>query len=41
VTYVDLIAKGTIDEKILAALRVKKSLADLIVSSNWRSFFNE
>jgi len=41
VTYVDLIAKGTIDEKILAALRVKKSLADLIVSSNWRFFFNE
>jgi len=39
VTYIDLIAKGTIDEKILEALKKKKSLSDTITTSNWQEFF--
>ncbi len=33
--YIHLIAKGTVDEKILKALEHKKSVADLVVD-NWR-----
>lgn len=39
VTYIDLVAPDTIDEKILTALREKKNLADNITVSNWTEFF--
>lgn len=32
VTYVDLVARGTVDEKILAALEKKQQLADIIMA---------
>lgn len=35
VEYIDLIAAGTIDEKIVRALRSKKSYADLITGDEW------
>lgn len=35
VTYIDLVAKGTIDVKTLSALRSKKNLANLITGDNW------
>ena len=38
VTYIDLVAKGTVDEKILDTLKNKKSVSDLITASNWRDF---
>jgi SWI/SNF-related matrix-associated actin-dependent regulator 1 of chromatin subfamily A len=36
VTYVDLVAPGTVDEVILTALREKKDLADLVTGDGWR-----
>ncbi len=36
VTYVDLYCPGTVDEKILKALRSKKALADKVLVSTWR-----
>lgn len=39
VTYVDMIAKDTIDEKILTALQTKKDLSALITPSNWKAWF--
>lgn len=38
VTYVDLVARETVDEVIIKALRQKKSLSQLVTPSNWRSF---
>ena len=38
-TYIHLIAKNTIDEKVMEALKSKKNIADLVVD-NWRSLFN-
>lgn len=38
-TYIHLIAKKTIDEKVMEALKNKKNIADLVVD-NWRSLFN-
>lgn len=38
-TYIHLIAKNTIDEKVMEALKNKKNIADLVVD-NWRSLFN-
>ena len=38
-TYIHLIAKNSIDEKVLEALSKKKNIADLVVD-NWRSLFN-
>ena len=38
-TYIHLIAKNTIDEKVMKALKSKKNIADLVVD-NWRSLFN-
>lgn len=35
VLYVDLIVRGTIDERIFRALRKKRKLSDEIVQSNW------
>jgi SNF2 family DNA or RNA helicase len=40
VTYVYLIARGTIDEKIISVLKGKMKLADLLTPSNWRSSFD-
>lgn len=39
VTYIDIVARGTIDEKILKALRSKKDLAEQITMSNWLEYF--
>lgn len=36
VTYIDLVAKGTIDEKIIKALKEKKNLADVVVDEGPR-----
>ena len=36
VTYVDLIARGTVDEKIFKALRAKKNLAELVLGDRAR-----
>lgn len=33
VTYIDLVARGTVDEKIIAALEKKQSIADMIMRS--------
>lgn len=38
-TYIHLLCKQTIDEKVLDALKKKKSIADLVVD-NWKSLFN-
>jgi SNF2 family DNA or RNA helicase len=38
VTYVDLVARGTVDEKILAALRAKINLSAQITGANWRDW---
>lgn len=37
-TYIHLIAKNTIDEKVMLALKDKKNIADLVVD-NWRTLF--
>jgi SNF2 family DNA or RNA helicase len=37
VTYIDLYAPGTVDEKILKALATKRDLADMVM--NWRELF--
>ena len=39
-TYIHLIAKNTIDEKVMDALSKKKNIADLVVD-NWRSLFQK
>ena len=39
-TYIHLVAKNSIDEKVLEALSKKKNIADLVVD-NWRSLFNK
>jgi SNF2 family DNA or RNA helicase len=38
VTYVDLIARGTVEEKIIQALRKKLNLADIINGENFRQW---
>jgi SNF2 family DNA or RNA helicase len=38
VTYIHLTARGTVDEKILDALKAKKNVADEVVD-NWRAYF--
>jgi len=37
-TYIHLIASGTIDEKVMGALKDKKNMAELVVD-NWKSLF--
>lgn len=37
-TYLHLVARGTVDEKVLEALKTKRSVADLVVD-NWKSLF--
>ena len=39
-TYIHLIAKNTIDEKVMEALTKKKNIADLVVD-NWKSLFEK
>ena len=39
VTYVDLVAPGTVDEVIVQALRNKQNLADQLVGEGWRKIF--
>lgn len=36
VLYIDLCAKGTVDDKILKVLKNKKHLTDAVMVSNWR-----
>ena len=38
VTYIHLVSRGTVDEKVLKALQKKKSVADEVVD-NWRDYF--
>jgi len=38
VTYIHLLAQGTVDEKIYSVLREKKSIADDVVD-NWKQYF--
>ncbi len=40
VTYIHLLAQGTVDEKVYNVLKEKKSVADDIVD-NWKSYFKE
>jgi len=39
VTYIDFVSPGTIDEKIIKALKEKKSIADLVID-NWREIID-
>jgi SNF2 family DNA or RNA helicase len=39
VTYVYLVAKGTIDEKIINVLKGKTELANMLTESNWKTCF--
>lgn len=39
VTYVDLVARRTVDEKILKALRQKRQLAAEVLGDEWRDLF--
>jgi SNF2 family DNA or RNA helicase len=36
VLYIDLVAKGTVDERIVKVLKAKKRLTDEVVQSNWK-----
>jgi len=38
VTYLHLVARGTVDEKVMEALKKKKSVADEVVD-NWKAYF--
>ena len=38
VTYIDLIAEGTIDEKIVKALRSKMDIASLVMGEDLRAW---
>jgi hypothetical protein len=38
VTYIDLVAKGTVDEKIIKALRAKINMASVITGDSWREW---
>lgn len=38
VTYIDLIARGTIEEKFLKTLREKKRMADVITGDKWKDW---
>lgn len=40
VLYIDLVARGTVDEKILKTLKAKKQLSDLVTASNWKRLFD-
>jgi SNF2 family DNA or RNA helicase len=38
VNYVDLVARGTVDEKIIKALRSKKQVASTVLGDEWRQW---
>ncbi len=38
VVYVDLLAKGTIDQKVVASLRGKKKIAGLVIGDEWKEW---
>lgn len=38
VTYIDIVANGTVDEKIVANLRAKRDIAQLIQGDEWREW---
>ena len=38
VTYVDLVAPGTVDERILEALRAKRDIANEVLGEQWREW---
>jgi SNF2 family DNA or RNA helicase len=38
VTYVDLVSKGTVDEKIIKALRSNKEIADVVLGVDWKQW---
>lgn len=38
VTYIDLVCRKTVDEKIIKALREKKNIADIITGDEWREW---
>jgi SNF2 family DNA or RNA helicase len=39
VTYIDIIARKTVDEKVIRALLNKKDISNMITQSNWREWF--
>ena len=36
VLYIDLVVRGTVDERIVKVLKAKKKLSDEVVQSNWK-----
>lgn len=38
VTYIDMVAKATLDVKVLSALRGKKNVADMITGDKWKGW---
>jgi SNF2 family DNA or RNA helicase len=38
VTYIDMVAKGTIDEKVISALREKKKLSVTVLGDQWKEW---
>jgi SNF2 family DNA or RNA helicase len=36
VTYIDIVCKGTIDEKIVKVLKAKKNIADMVLNGGWK-----
>ena len=38
VTYIDLVCRGTVDEKIITALRTKNNIARLVTGDKWREW---
>lgn len=41
VTYIDLVTHNTVDEKIMAALRSKVDLGDMIIKNDWQKIFRQ
>ena len=41
VTYIDLVAEKTVDEKILEVLKRKQHLSDVIVDGGWRALLED
>lgn len=39
VTYIDLVTHNTVDEKIIAALRHKVDLGDMVIKNDWQQLF--
>lgn len=40
VAYLDLIARGTVDEKVIGALKNKQALGDKLLNNGWKDFFS-